>query len=107
MPALELHITRAAGRRNATSLTVTLGGTRSTAALYGPHHRRARRPRPADGPVRTTEELVVGLLLAGLGLYLGGLVDVDRNCLTDVLASMSALPLDDAGRRIRRRRHDV
>ncbi|MDH6279030.1 MFS transporter [Prescottella agglutinans] len=66
--------------------------------------------------IGTTAVLVFGLLLTGLGLYLGGLVDVDSNYLTDVLPSMvsmalglaivqgpatesimSSLPLDEAG----------
>ncbi|PTR31322.1 EmrB/QacA subfamily drug resistance transporter [Rhodococcus sp. OK519] len=66
--------------------------------------------------VGTTAVLVFGLLLTGLGLYLGGLVDVDSSYLTDVLPSMvsmalglaivqgpatesimSSLPLDEAG----------
>ncbi|WP_305092459.1 MFS transporter [Prescottella sp. R16] len=66
--------------------------------------------------IGTTAVLVVGLLLTGLGLYLGGQVDVDSSYLTDVLPSMvsmalglaivqgpatesimSSLPLDEAG----------
>ncbi|MGW0181585.1 MFS transporter [Nocardia sp. NPDC003345] len=64
----------------------------------------------------TTPVIVFGLLLTGLGLYLGGQVTVDSGYLTDVLPSMvsmalglaivqgpatesimSALPLDEAG----------
>ncbi|MFC7449178.1 MFS transporter [Rhodococcus daqingensis] len=66
--------------------------------------------------IGTTAVIVFGLLLTGLGLYLGGLVDVDSSYLTDVLPSMvsmalglaivqgpatesvmSSLPLDEAG----------
>lgn len=66
--------------------------------------------------IGTTAVITFGLLLTGLGLYLGGLVDVDSNYLTDVLPSMvsmalglaivqgpatesimSSLPLDEAG----------
>ncbi|GAB2639234.1 MFS transporter [Prescottella soli] len=66
--------------------------------------------------IGTTAVLVFGLLLTGLGLYLGGQVDIDSNYLTDVLPSMvsmalglaivqgpatesimSSLPLDEAG----------
>ena len=66
--------------------------------------------------IGTTAVIVFGLLLTGFGLYLGGLVDVDSNYLTDVLPSMvsmalglaivqgpatesimSSLPLDEAG----------
>ncbi|MGW6377703.1 MFS transporter [Rhodococcus sp. NPDC055112] len=66
--------------------------------------------------IGTTAVIVFGLLLTGLGLYLGGLVDVDSTYLADVLPSMvsmalglaivqgpatesimSSLPLDEAG----------
>lgn len=66
--------------------------------------------------IGTTAVLVFGLVLTGLGLYLGGQVDVDSIYLVDVLPSMvsmalglaivqgpatesimSSLPLDDAG----------
>lgn len=66
--------------------------------------------------IGTTAVLVFGLLLTGLGLYLGGQVDVDSSYLVDVLPSMvsmalglaivqgpatesimSSLPLDQAG----------
>ncbi|MFC4605063.1 MFS transporter [Rhodococcus kronopolitis] len=66
--------------------------------------------------IGTTAVITFGLLLTGVGLYLGGLVDVDSNYLTDVLPSMvsmalglaivqgpatesimSSLPLDEAG----------
>lgn len=66
--------------------------------------------------VGTTPVIVTGLLITGLGLYLGGQVDVDSSYVTDVLPSMvfmalglaitqgpatesimGALPLDEAG----------
>ncbi|MFD4183967.1 MFS transporter, partial [Rhodococcus sp. NPDC058514] len=66
--------------------------------------------------IGTTAVIVFGLLLTGVGLYLGGLVDVDSTYLADVLPSMvsmalglaivqgpatesimSSLPLDEAG----------